>query len=37
MFTRDEMIEYMIAQLEAADDTTVEQYFWLFRCEADEF
>lgn len=36
MFTREEMLEYIIGQLEAADDRKIEEYYWFFQCEEEE-
>lgn len=31
--SREEMMEYIMGRLEAADDEELEQYYWFFQCE----
>lgn len=31
--SREEMMEYIMGRLEAADDAELEQYYWFFQCE----
>jgi hypothetical protein len=34
--SREEMIGYIMGQLETADDVKLEQYYWFFQCEEEE-
>lgn len=31
--SREEMMEYIVGRLEAADDVELEQYYWFFQFE----
>lgn len=36
MFTREEMMEFIIGKLENCDDLELEQYYWFFILEDAE-
>ena len=36
MIDREEMVAYILGQLEAADDRKIEEYYWFFQCEEEE-
>ena len=36
MVSREEMVEYILGQLETASDRKIEEYYWFFQCEEEE-
>ena len=36
MIDREEMVAYILGQLEAASDRKIEEYYWFFQCEEEE-